>query len=52
MEPTDELTEDCIKYLYSIGSKSTKISEILENKDPAVYSAIEHGLIASFFMFG
>ena len=41
--PLDELTPDCINYLKSIGSNSTKVSEIVNNKDQIVYKAIENG---------
>ncbi len=41
LEPTDALTHDCIQYLESLGSKCTKLSEILESKDTVVYAAID-----------
>ena len=44
MQPLDELDPDCVKYLQSIGSRSTKVSEIIDNKDPIVYKAIEDGI--------
>lgn len=43
LAPLDDLTEDCIKYLTSIGSTSKKVSEIIDNKDSFVYKAIEDG---------
>jgi hypothetical protein len=43
MMPLDTLTSDCVKYLKSIGSKSTKVSDILDKKDEIVYKAIENG---------
>ena len=44
----DNLNSDCIKYLNSIGSNSTKVSDIVNKKDPIVYKAIENGKISSF----
>lgn len=43
MEPLNELTDECIKWLASIGSKAKSISEIIETKDSKVYKAIEDG---------
>jgi hypothetical protein len=43
MEPLNELTDECIKWLASIGSKAKSISEIIETKDNKVYKAIEDG---------
>ena len=43
LEPLDELTDECIKYLNEIGSNSTKVSQIVNNQDPKVYTAIEKG---------
>lgn len=43
MEPLDELTENCIKFLRNIGSKSSCVSEIVNNQDKLVYKAIENG---------
>ena len=39
----DELTPACIDALKSIGSNSTRISDIIDNKDPLVYKKIENG---------
>jgi long-chain-fatty-acid--CoA ligase ACSBG len=44
MEPQDELTNDCISFLKSIGSNSTKISDIVDNKDKIIYKEIENGI--------
>ena len=43
MEPSDHLKENCIEYLKSVGSNSTRISEIINTKDPFVYNTIEKG---------
>ncbi|RNA00070.1 long-chain-fatty-acid-- ligase ACSBG2 [Brachionus plicatilis] len=43
-EPLDELNTECINYLESINSTSKNITDIIDNKDPIVYKAIEEGL--------
>ncbi|KFO81309.1 Long-chain-fatty-acid--CoA ligase ACSBG2, partial [Cuculus canorus] len=45
-EPGDELTPEVIKYCQKLGSKATKVSEIISNKDQAVYAAIQKGIAA------
>jgi long-chain-fatty-acid--CoA ligase ACSBG len=42
--PTDNLMPEAVQFLSSLGSKSTKLSDIVDNKDPIVYKAIEEGL--------
>jgi long-chain-fatty-acid--CoA ligase ACSBG len=42
-EPLDDLTSDCISWLQSIGSNSTKTSDIIDHKDEIVYKEIENG---------
>jgi long-chain-fatty-acid--CoA ligase ACSBG len=42
--PLDELTYGCIEALKTIGSNSTRVSEIVDNKDSAVYKKIEAGM--------
>jgi hypothetical protein len=49
LEPLDELMDDCIEYLKSIGSNSTRVSQIIENQDLKVYEAIEKGSIFNCF---
>jgi long-chain-fatty-acid--CoA ligase ACSBG len=44
LAPTDDLMPECIEYLRSLGSKSTKLSEVLANRDEVVYKAIEQGI--------
>ena len=44
MEPMDELTGDCIKALQKLGSKSTKVSHIVDNRNDPVYEAITLGI--------
>ena len=41
MLPLDDLLPECLDYLKSLGSTSTKLSEILSSKDSIVYGAIE-----------
>ena len=43
LEPQDSLTDEAIKWLKSLGSKSTSISQIIETKDPIVYAQIDKG---------
>jgi len=44
MMPKDELTKATIAWCKSIGSNATKVSEIVENKDEKVLTAIEEGV--------
>jgi long-chain-fatty-acid--CoA ligase ACSBG len=44
LTPTDDLMPECIEYLKPLGSKSTKLSEVLANRDEVVYKAIEQGI--------
>nr|XP_021188772.2 long-chain-fatty-acid--CoA ligase ACSBG2 isoform X2 [Helicoverpa armigera] len=43
-EATDDLDNETRKWVASLGSKATKISEIVNTKDAAVYKAIEEGI--------
>uniref|UniRef100_A0A667Y1J4 long-chain-fatty-acid--CoA ligase n=1 Tax=Myripristis murdjan TaxID=586833 RepID=A0A667Y1J4_9TELE len=43
-EPTDELTPEAVAFCQQHGVTATKISEILANKEPAVYKAIQEGM--------
>ena len=45
MLPGNELTSECVDYLKSFGSKSTKLSDILNGSDKIVYDLIEKGII-------
>ena len=42
--PLNDLIPECVKYLQSIGSSSTKVSDIIDNKDTVVYKAIGEGI--------
>ncbi|XP_071584087.1 long-chain-fatty-acid--CoA ligase ACSBG2 isoform X1 [Heliangelus exortis] len=45
-EPGDDLTPEAVEYCQKVGSKATKVSEIISSKDKAVYSAIQKGISA------
>ncbi|XP_026546771.1 long-chain-fatty-acid--CoA ligase ACSBG2-like [Notechis scutatus] len=41
----DELTPEAVEFCKKLGSKSTKVSDIVGNKDLAVYTAIQKGVM-------
>lgn len=43
-EPTDELNQEALEFCQQHGVKATKMSEIIANKEPAIYSAIQAGI--------
>ncbi|XP_008292383.1 long-chain-fatty-acid--CoA ligase ACSBG2-like [Stegastes partitus] len=43
-EPTDELTPEALDFCIQNGIAATKVSEIIANKEPAVYKAIQEGM--------
>lgn len=43
-EPEDGLTPEAIDFCQKLGSKSTKVSDIVGGKDPVVYTAIQKGI--------
>lgn len=43
-DPLDELTPVAQQQLESLGCSCTKVSEVLESKNAAVYTAIKEGL--------
>lgn len=43
-QPEDRLTPEAIAFCQKLGSKSTKVSDIVGGKDAAVYSAIQKGI--------
>ncbi|XP_069071792.1 long-chain-fatty-acid--CoA ligase ACSBG2 isoform X2 [Pleurodeles waltl] len=43
-EPEDDMTPEIIEFCQKLGSKSTKVSDIVGGKDKAVYAAIQEGL--------
>lgn len=45
--PTDALTPEAIQVISALGSSATKVSEVIDNKDEAVYSAIQKGIDAT-----
>jgi long-chain-fatty-acid--CoA ligase ACSBG len=42
--PTDSLTAEAIQLISSLGSGSTKVSEVIDKKDEAVYAAIQKAI--------
>ncbi|NWW44911.1 ACBG2 ligase, partial [Pedionomus torquatus] len=45
-EPGDDLTPEAVEFCQKLGSKATKVSEIISSKDKAVYAAIQKGISA------
>ena len=43
-DPTDELSPELLDFCKQHGVTSTKVSEIIANKEPAVYKAIQEGM--------
>ena len=43
-EPTDVLTAEAARLVAAKGSPATKISEIIDNQDQAVFTAIQEGI--------
>ncbi|XP_075060767.1 long-chain-fatty-acid--CoA ligase ACSBG2 isoform X2 [Mixophyes fleayi] len=43
-EPEDELTTEAIEFCQKIGSKATRVSDIVGHKDKVVYAAIQEGI--------
>ncbi|CAL8263092.1 unnamed protein product [Boreogadus saida] len=43
-EPTDDLSPEALAYCQRLGVTATKISEIVANKEPAVYAAIQEAM--------
>nr|XP_057927384.1 long-chain-fatty-acid--CoA ligase ACSBG2-like [Doryrhamphus excisus] len=43
-EPTDQLTDEVMEFCQQIGVSATRVSEIIDNKEPAVYKAIQEGM--------
>lgn len=43
-EPTDELTPEALSFCQQHGVTTTKVSEIIANKEPAIYKAIQEGV--------
>lgn len=45
-EPRDDLSPEALEFCQRLGSKATKVSEIISSKDKAVYTAIQKGISA------
>lgn len=43
-EPTDNLTEQAVEFCQRVGSKASTVSEIVGQRDEAVYQAIHEGI--------
>ena len=43
-EPTDDLLPQAIDMIAALGSSCTKVSEVVQQHDQAVYAAIQKGL--------
>ncbi|CAO2635011.1 Long-chain-fatty-acid--CoA ligase ACSBG1 [Lemmus lemmus] len=43
-EPTDNLTEQAVEFCQGVGSRATTVSEIVGQRDEAVYQAIQQGI--------
>lgn len=43
-EPTDKLTPEALAFCQQRGVTATKVSEIIANKEPAIYKAIQEGM--------
>ena len=43
-EPTDELSPEAVEFCQRHSVKATKVSEIIANKEPAIYQAIQEGV--------
>lgn len=42
--PTDNLTADAARLIAAKGSTATKVSQVIDNQDPAVFTAIQEGI--------
>ncbi|XP_069061787.1 long-chain-fatty-acid--CoA ligase ACSBG2-like isoform X1 [Pleurodeles waltl] len=42
--PGDNLTPDAIRFCQQLGSRATRVSEVVKSKDPAIYKAIQEGM--------
>ncbi|NXB68752.1 ACBG2 ligase, partial [Struthidea cinerea] len=45
-EPGDDLTPEALEFCQKLGSKATKVSEIISSKDKVVYATIQKGISA------
>lgn len=43
-EPTDNLNSEALAYCQRFGVTATKVSEIIANKEPAIYKAIQEAV--------
>nr|XP_033792785.1 long-chain-fatty-acid--CoA ligase ACSBG2-like [Geotrypetes seraphini] len=43
-EPQDELIPEAVQFCQKLGSRATRVSEVINSKDSAVYKAIQEGI--------
>lgn len=43
-EPTDKLSPEALDVCRQLGVTATKVSEIITNKEPAIYNSIQEGI--------
>ena len=43
-EPTDDLTAQAASMIAAKGSSATKVSQVIDNQDQAVFTAIQEGI--------
>jgi hypothetical protein len=49
MEPLDELTDELLEFIRTLGSTSTKVSDIIKNQMHPIYEVIDKGMF-KFYM--
>jgi long-chain-fatty-acid--CoA ligase ACSBG len=45
-EPLDKLSPEAINFCLSVGSQASTVTEIVKQRDPLVYTAIQRGIDA------
>nr|XP_033814310.1 long-chain-fatty-acid--CoA ligase ACSBG2-like [Geotrypetes seraphini] len=43
-EPQDELNLEAVQFCQKLGSRATRVSEVIGSKDPVIYKAIQEGI--------
>nr|XP_033792837.1 long-chain-fatty-acid--CoA ligase ACSBG2-like isoform X3 [Geotrypetes seraphini] len=43
-EPQDELNLEAVQFCQELGSRATRVSEVIGSKDPVIYKAIQEGI--------
>ncbi|XP_078530567.1 long-chain-fatty-acid--CoA ligase ACSBG2-like [Lissotriton helveticus] len=44
LKPADDLTPDAINFCQQLGSRATRVSDVVKSKDPVIYKAIQEGI--------